>query len=150
MSANPNSLLNWPASYRQIPAIALSQTNPTTIQMAQVVQNFAWPRSPLTYNARTFTISKPGLYFVTIYDPTLAGDQPSETNLTAYRVDRSQQNGQPGYVYCGSILATAAGPGTPQPGGYPPGSGLDTTWDPGAQKNQLQGSGSYSDGSRGA
>jgi hypothetical protein len=137
MSANPNSLLNWPSSYRQVPAVALSQTNATTIAMAQVVQNFASPLAPLTYNARTFTISKPGLYFVTIYDPALAGDLPSETNLTAYCLDRSQQNGQPGFVYIGSILANAAGPGTPQPGGYPPGSGLDPTWDPGSVKPPL-------------
>lgn len=136
MSASPNSFLNWPVSYRQVPAIALSQSGPTTIQMAQVQVNFASPQPPLTYNARTFTISKAGLYFVSIYDPALAGDLPSETNLTAYCLDRSQQNGQPGFVYIGSILANAAGSGTPQPGGFPPGSGLDPTWDPGAWKPQ--------------
>ncbi len=93
------SIVNGP--YTQNPASALSLANSTTLQMASVTQSGpGW--GPLTYASRTWTVATGNQYYVTIYDPTRAGD-PGGT-LTSYCTSWVGANvGKPGYVLIGSL-----------------------------------------------
>lgn len=126
-SVNVLGSQQWPVGYHQVPKFALSQTDSTHIAMAQVVVDFAGKQ--LTYNARIFVITTysldPGTpYAVTIYDPALVGDLPGQTNLQAFCLNDSTQNGKPGYVYIGSVVAWVdPNKAYVGPGGWMPGSG---------------------------
>jgi hypothetical protein len=111
-----------PNNYSNNPEISLSQTNATTIAMAQVKTTFSG--LTVNYNARTLTItapSSPTWYYVYITDPGQIGDTGSGTNLTPI-ISTSQANiGVPGYTFMGAIQALPSGfaSAVALPGGYP-------------------------------
>ena len=70
----------------------------------------------VNYNARTFTVPDPGAgdsatYYVTVYDPTYAGDSGAQTNLTAYCDATAARSTQLGYILLGSVTVTHPGSG---------------------------------------
>jgi hypothetical protein len=99
--------------YTQTPSVVLSQAPLTySVAMAQSTEKFTSGTTVL-YNSRSFAIPDPGgsptTYYVTIYDPAQLGDNPGETNLTAYCETSKSRITQAGYIYLGSIIATHAG-----------------------------------------
>lgn len=113
-------------SYTITPSPALSQPSSTQINMAQCQAVFTPSGLRTNYNARTFTIADPGgtptLYYVTIYDPTLAGDSGTSTNLTAYcaTTQAAAHWNDPGYIRIGTIQAIHGGGGIGGGGGSSP------------------------------
>lgn len=109
------------SAYTQSPSVVLSQDVSTyEIDAAQATVQFSRGGSAI-YNARTFSISDPGgspvVYYVTVFDPNQHGDNPGETNLTAYCEASKGRLGVAGFVYLGSIEATHDGGVTGTPGG---------------------------------
>lgn len=102
------------STYTVSPTNPLTQTSPTNIHMANVVAG--WSPSGLNtfYAARNFTIVSPPApttYYVTVYDPNQTGDTGASATLTAFcaNTQAGAHVGQAGYVYMGSIVATASG-----------------------------------------
>ena len=113
----PNSQTN---TYSNNPAIDLSQPTSTSISMGAVAVTFG--TATVNYAARTFTIptpSSPTWYYVTIADPSQAGESGSPT-LTATCQTSNALVGVQGNTYIGAIQAIPAGGGTQVlAGGWP-------------------------------
>jgi len=113
----PSSLTN---SYTNNPALDLTQPSATEIAMGAVSVTFGG--STVSYAARTFTITTPTTptwYYVTIADPTQAGESGSPT-LTATCQTSDSLVGVQGNTYIGAILALPGGSATQVlAGGWP-------------------------------
>jgi hypothetical protein len=97
------------STYSNSPALALTQPTSTTIHVAAVAVTFGGVT--VNYAARTLTISAPSVptwYYVTIADPTQAGESGSPT-LTATASTSTALVGVLGDTYMGAILALPAG-----------------------------------------
>ena len=112
-------------TYTLTPASPLTQTNATTLALAQNSAKFQ--SNMVNYNARTFTIADPGvgntqIYYVTIADPNYVGDTGALTDRTAYCETTNAKVGVPGYSFMGSIYAAHTGFAgvLVTPGGWPP------------------------------
>jgi len=105
----PNSLQ---ASYSISPQFPLTQPTSTSIAVAAAAATFG--SAVKNYAARTLTITAPGSptwYYVTIADPTQAGESGSPT-LTATASTSNSLVGVQGNTYLGAILALPAGGAT--------------------------------------
>lgn len=113
----PNSLQT---TYTNNPAISLSQPTSTTIAVAATAVTFG--SSTVNYAARTLTISAPSVptwYYVTIADPTRAGESGSPT-LTPTASTSTALVGVVGHTYMGAVLALPAGSAVSElAGGWP-------------------------------
>jgi hypothetical protein len=116
---NPGGL-PVPTAYTNNPAIALTQPTSTTIHVAAVAVTFG--AATVNYAARTLTIAAPSTptwYYVTIADPTQAGESGSPT-LTATASTATTLVGVQGDTYMGAILALPAGGAVSElAGGWP-------------------------------
>jgi hypothetical protein len=116
----PASLQN---SYSNNPAISLSQPTSTTIAMSEVAVTFGG--TTVYYAARTITIPTPSVptwYYVTIADPTQAGEtgSPLSPTLTATASTNSDLCGVQGNTYMGAINCLPAGDAVNElAGGWP-------------------------------
>jgi len=97
------------ATYSNTPAVALTQTNSTTIALAAVSVSFA--AVTLLYNARTITIpapTAPQWYYITIADPDFYGDAGSTSPLQVFAEMTTEKCDASGYIYMGAIQVNAS------------------------------------------
>lgn len=110
-------------TYSNTPAVALTQPNSTTIQLAAVAVAFA--ATTLQYNARTLTIPAPAgtthqWYYVTIADPNFYGDSGSGIPLEVFAEPTPAKLGLKGFIYMGAIYVNSIGiAAVALPGGWP-------------------------------
>lgn len=108
------------STYTNNPAFALTQPTATTIALTAVVVTFGGATTA-NYSARTITIPTPSVptwYYITIADPTQAGE--SGVVLVATPSTNTNLVGVQGQTYLGAILALPAGGATVKlPGGWP-------------------------------
>ncbi|MCU1273766.1 MAG: hypothetical protein JWO48_1197 [Bryobacterales bacterium] len=109
--------------YSISPANPLSQAAVTyTVAMAQCAATFSPSGVVTNYNARSFSVSDPGVgntqqYWVTIYDPGQVGDTGSGTTLSAYCDTNQTKWNTVGYIRIGTIVVTHTGGVTGGSGG---------------------------------
>jgi hypothetical protein len=108
-------------TYSTNPQFDLTNPTSTSIDMGAVAVTFG--ANTVNYAARTFTIATPSVptwYYVTIADPTQAGDPTSGTPLTATCQASNALVGVQGNTYIGAIQAyPAGGSGNVLAGGWP-------------------------------